>query len=77
MINNHNYYKALEAEDLIELLANATDKYTQAQAIGLAERVLESYRELIDILQQQIQVRTAAKTDTPPIVRINTSPLNT
>ncbi|HEY4150431.1 MAG TPA: hypothetical protein VGM41_15940 [Chitinophagaceae bacterium] len=77
MINNHNYYKALEADDLVELLANATDKYTRAQAMGLAERVLESYRELINILQQEIQVRTAGKTDTPPTIRINTSPVNT
>ena len=76
MINNHNYYKALEPEDLIELLANATDKYNHAQAIGLAERTLESYRELIDLLQKEIQSRGTSKVYNP-LSGINSSPINT
>ena len=57
MIDKHNYYKALQTEDLIELLANATQKYSNALAIGLGERTLESYRELMDLLNQEIQLR--------------------
>ena len=59
MIDKHNYYKALQTEDLIELLANATQKYSNALAIGLSERTLESYRELMDLLNQEIQLRAA------------------
>ncbi len=76
MINNHNYYNALEPGDLIELLANATDKYTHAQAMGLAERTLESYRELIDFLQKEIALRGPEKMHNP-MSGINSSPVNT
>ena len=76
MINNHNYYKALEPEDLVELLANATDKYSHAQAMGLAERTLESYRELIDFLQKEIELRGPERMRNP-MSGINSSPINT
>ena len=59
MIDKHNYYKALQTEDLIELLANASQKYSHALAIGLSERTLESYRELMDLLNEEIQLRAS------------------
>ena len=61
MIDKHNYYKALQTEDLVELLANASQKYSHALAIGLSERTLESYRELMDLLNQEIQLRATAQ----------------
>jgi len=76
VINNHKYYKNLETEDLVELLANVTDKYTCAQAIGVVERTLESYRELIELLHNEIELRATAKPGyTPPGIR--SSPINT
>jgi hypothetical protein len=58
MLNNHNYYKALETNDLIELLSEATQKYTCALALGESERTLDSYRELIGLLQKEIEQRS-------------------
>jgi hypothetical protein len=59
MINNHNYYNALETADLVELLAEATQKYSQASVTGESERTLDSYRELMSLLHHEIQQRNA------------------
>ena len=68
MINNHNYYNALETSDLVELLAEATQRYSQASATGESERTLDSYRELMGLLHTEIQQRHAldcAKNSSP------------
>jgi len=78
MINSHNYYKVLETADLIELLAEAARKYSYAIAIGESERTLDSYRELMSLLQKEIQTRNAescakdASTEADPVLPANT-----
>jgi hypothetical protein len=57
MINNHNYYKILETTDLLELLAEATQRYSKALAMEESERTLESFRELIALLHDEIHTR--------------------
>ena len=60
MLISHNYYKGLETADLIELLSEATQKQTCALAMGESERTLDSYRELINQLQKEIEQRHTA-----------------
>lgn len=59
MINSHNYYKVLETTDLVELLAEAAQKYSQSLSTGESERTLDSYRELMSLLQKEIQLRNS------------------
>jgi len=60
MLNSHKYYRVLETTDLVELLAEATQKQTCAVAMGESERTLDSYRELISQLQKEIEQRNTA-----------------
>ncbi|MBS1565097.1 MAG: hypothetical protein JST39_11955 [Bacteroidetes bacterium] len=57
MINSINYYKALETGDLIELLTGVAGKYSMALSNGEPSRTLDSYRELMGMLQNEIKER--------------------
>lgn len=60
MIDNQQHYKSLQTTDLVELLAEVTRRFSQALSTEESERTLDSYRELMGVLQREIQLRSAA-----------------
>jgi len=56
MLDSHKYYKAYQTAVLVDLLVEVTQKYTSASP-GESKLTLNSYYELIDFLQKEIQGR--------------------
>jgi hypothetical protein len=57
MITNQAYYKNLSYTDLVEMLAEATKRHSEAVVFLQNEDTVDSYRQLIIQLQAEIQRR--------------------
>lgn len=53
-------FKKLEYSELIDLLAEQTEKYTQALVKGDSGNTLDYYRHLITMLSKEIETRQEA-----------------